>query len=102
MRAGWVRVRATSPVLVGVASAFAVAGGPAVAASAQQLFPVRSGLVPLVVAATFMLPALLAGVLSVARRAARSPGVLGLGALVAAAAALLLYARPDLLTVFRV
>ena len=78
------------------------ADNSAVAADAQ-LFPVHSSLVPVVVAAVFVLPALMAASMSVMRRAARSAGpVLGIGLLVVAAAAVVVLVRPELLASIRV
>ncbi len=70
----------------------------AAVALAGQAFPVPSSLVPLVVAAVFVLPAAVAGLLSLLRRFSHT----GRGVVLAAtAAAVALYARPDLLLLIR-
>ncbi|MGE0699858.1 MAG: hypothetical protein AB7O57_12245 [Hyphomicrobiaceae bacterium] len=56
-------VLATGPALVAVATAAGEAS-----AAADQLFPVKQHLVPVVVAATFILPAAIAGIMSMLRR----------------------------------
>ncbi len=85
-----------APVLLVVARAEALAGLP-------QVFPVQSSLVPVVVAAAFILPAAIAGVLSLLRRAGRAMGpVAGLGVVVAVAAAFAAYADPTLIAAFRI
>ena len=82
-----------------------LAKGEALAAFAglPQVFPVQSSLVPVVVAAAFILPAAIAGVLSLLRRAGRSMGpVLGLGLVVAGAAAYAAYADPNFIAALRI
>ena len=71
-------------------------------AAAPQVFPVKPHLVPVLVAAVFVLPAGLAGFLSALRRLrqARS-GVWAAGLLLAAVAAVAMYAEPQLLASLR-
>ncbi len=72
---------------------------PALAASAQ-LFPVKPSLVPAVVAAAFVLPAFIASVLSVLRRAGLVMGsVLGMGLVAATAMIVAAYVDPNLVAV---
>lgn len=79
-----------------------VTGGPA-SAGGGQMFPVGSHLVAVVVAAAFILPAGIAGVVSVVKRAARTPaGLLGVGLLAIGAVAVLALANPGLLSSLRV
>ncbi len=89
------------PSLAGMAIAVLTASfGMALPAEAatRGLFPVQSHLVPAVVAATFILPAALAGVLSAMRRLQRSPGkLLGLLLIAMGAAGAILYVNPGLL-----
>ncbi|MEZ5816716.1 MAG: hypothetical protein R3D44_06515 [Hyphomicrobiaceae bacterium] len=76
---------------------------PAAMAGSSQMFPVRSHLVPAVVAAAFILPALMAGVASVLKRIGRSPvALVGLCLFAVGAAALVAYVNPTLLTALRV
>ena len=87
------------PAMTGLAHAEALA----TFAGLPRIFPVQSSLVPMVVAAAFILPAAMAGVLSLLRRAGRSIGpVLGLGLGVVAAAAYAAYANPNLLAALRI
>ena len=88
---------------VAIAAALGLQGASSAAFAAPgQLFPVPSHLVPMVVAAAFMLPAAMAGVLSVMRRAGRGRGaIVGAGLAVAAIAAVA-FIDPGLLTARRV
>jgi|LNFM01.1.fsa_nt_gb hypothetical protein len=92
-------------LVVGVYFAMAssiFAGDQALAASGQ-MFPVGSNLVAVVVAAAFILPAGIAGFVSVVKRAARTPaGVLGVGLLAIGTVAVLALANPGLLSSLRV
>jgi len=94
-----------SRLVVGVCVAMAasvLAGGEALAASGQ-LFPVGSNLVAVVVAAAFILPAGIAGFVSVVKRASRTPaGLLGVGLLAIGTVAVLALANPGLLSSLRV
>lgn len=72
---------------------------PAVAASVQ-LFPVKPSLVPVVVAAAFILPAFIASLMSVLRRAGLVLGsVLGFGLLAVMAMVVTAYLDPNLVAV---
>ena len=72
-------------------------------AAEVHLFPVRPGLVPVVVAGAFVLPAIICGVMYGVRRAGRIAGpVLGAGLIVAAIAAVTAYGDPGLLRGLRI
>lgn len=87
---------------VALAAGLGLAGGTEALAAPPQLFPVQPHLVPVVVAAAFILPAAMAGFLSVMRRLGRAGGaVLGAGLLVVALAAVAAYVQPDLLLALR-
>lgn len=80
---------------------FAFWSFPALAAGAQ-VFPVKPALVPMVVAAAFVLPAGAAGVWSVLRRSTGRVGTLASVAVFAIAAiGILAYANPELISVVR-
>jgi hypothetical protein len=104
MRLG-VCVGRQSRLIVGVFFAMAASigvGGEASAANAQ-MFPVGSNLVAVVVAAAFILPAGIAGGVSVVKRAARTPaGALGVGLLAVGTIAVVALANPGLLSSLRV
>lgn len=73
------------------------------AAQMPQVFPVKPSLVPMVVAATFILPAAVAGMTSLVRRAGRAMGPLAsVGVLAIVAAALVVYGDPRLLASLRI
>jgi hypothetical protein len=91
MRKSW------SPGLLAVLLTATASQATAAVPLSGQAFPVPSSLVPLVVGAVFVLPAALAGLLSLVRRSRA-----GLGVIVAATTvAAVLYARPDVLHVIR-
>lgn len=100
MRFEW--VPAPLRALAVVPAALILTGGSTEAAM-PQIFPVKPNLVPILVAATFILPAAAAGVLSVLRRAGRAMGpVVSVGVLVVVAAALAVYADPLLIASLRI
>lgn len=102
---GLLLARSSASVLLTVPAMHLQAESAALAAitGLPQLFPVQSSLVPVVVAAAFILPAAVAGVLSVLRRATHALGpVLGLGLIVAGAAAVAVYADPTLIAALRI
>ncbi len=81
----------------------AVAACGEAAAAGGQMFPVGSHLVAVVVAAAFILPAGIAGVASLVKRAGRSPaGLLGVGLLAIGAVAVVALANPGMLASLRV
>ncbi len=96
--------RGLAPVLALAATAgLAHAEALTTFAGLPRVFPVQSGLVPMVVAAAFILPAAIAGVFSLLRRVGRLVGpVMGLGLATAVAAAYAAYADPNLLVALRV
>ena len=70
-------------------------------AATPQIFPVKSHLVPVLVAAVFMLPATFAGCLSLMRRVGRGRAIAGVG-VAAAVVWVALYGEPSWLTALRV
>lgn len=85
-----------------VALALGFAGSTGALAAPAQLFPVQPHLVPVVVAAAFILPAAMAGFLSVMRRLGRAGGaMLGAGLIMAALAVGATYVQPSLLAALR-
>jgi hypothetical protein len=88
----------TALSILGLAASPWLCVGAAEAAS-LQLFPVRSSMVPLVVATVFAAPAVVAGMLSLWGRARRSSPLVSLGLLTAAVAGAVVCARPGLLAV---
>ena len=91
-----------SRVVLGALVLFATAASPLLAA-APQVFPVKSGVVPLVVAAAFILPALLAATWSGMKRSAgRTARVFGLFLFLGAAVGAAAYIKPDLLAALRI
>jgi hypothetical protein len=72
-------------------------------AAGAQMFPVQSHLVPVVVAAVFVLPAAAAGLLSGLRRLRQARGaMLAVGLLAIAIMAVAMYAEPSFLASIRV
>ena len=72
-------------------------------AASGQLFPVKPSLVPMVVAAAFVMPALMAAVWSVVKRWSRQVHpVLGVGVLATLVAVVLAVSRPELLSALRI
>jgi hypothetical membrane protein len=89
-------------VILGAALASLGWIGSAFAAS-PQVFPVQPHLVPMVVAAVFVLPAAAAGLLSGFRRLRQGRGfMLAIGLLAAAAVAIAVYRDPQFLASIRV
>lgn len=87
---------------LGAAAVWLGHNGGAIAANGQ-MFPVGSHLVPIVVAAAFILPAALAGLGSLVKRCRANPAAfLGLGLLAVGALALAAIANPQLLAGVRV
>ncbi|MEZ5853715.1 MAG: hypothetical protein R3D67_02820 [Hyphomicrobiaceae bacterium] len=96
------RVQGAMPVVAAANGLVMGATEPALAA-APQVFPVSSGLVPLVVAAAFILPALLAATWSSMKRTTgRMAPVLGAALFLGVAIGAAAYVRPDLLAALRI
>jgi hypothetical protein len=90
-------------VAVYVAMAASIFAGGEASAASGQMFPVGSNLVAVVVAAAFILPAGIAGFVSVVKRASRTPaGLLGVGLLAVGTVAVVALANPGLLSSLRV
>lgn len=95
------RVRAFVLALL-AAPALLVQGAGIAEAALPQVFPVKPGLVPAVVAATFVLPAAAAGVLSIVRRIGRATGpVAGIALLIVVALAVVVYVDPNMMAAVR-
>ncbi len=89
-------------LLVGAAALTLAATAPSLAAG-PQVFPVKSAFVPVVVAAAFIMPALVAGTWSSMKRSAgRMAPALAVALAIGLAAGVTAYARPDLLSVLRI
>lgn len=75
---------------------------PSAMAATPQIFPVQSHLVPVLVAAVFILPAAFAGLLSLLRRLGRSRALAGVSLAVAVVALVAFYGEPSWLAALRV